>query len=64
MVGHGRSSAIPSHCASIVATSTLRVKGGLYNSYDVFDGRAGKATVYMIVLQKCNSYVESGQNLL
>ena len=38
MVGHGGSSAgsyladpispIPSHCASIVATSTVRVKGG------------------------------------
>ena len=41
MVGHGGSSAgsylvdptspIPSHCASVVVTSTLRVKGYLYD---------------------------------
>ena len=47
MVGHGGSSAgsylanptspIPSHCASIVATSTLRVKDGIKQNRELFE---------------------------
>ena len=47
MVGHGGSSAgsyladptspIPSHCASIVATSTLRVNTHLYDHVELYE---------------------------